>query len=203
MSDNAKPPALRASDAERDLAVARLREAAAEGRLTLEEFGVRMERALAARTRDELVQLSLDLPVTAYRTSPPLELAIPTVGRELAILGSVKRTGRWRLGHEVEAVAVLGSATIDLRGAMIDSPLITIRAIAICGSVDVLVPAGVEVQMDGVAVLGSRDVKIHHDPPPPGAPIVRIECTIYLGSVTARGGKGLLDRALERLTAKL
>ena len=51
-------PALRASDADRDRTVALLRDHAAEGRLTLEEFADRMERAYNARTHDELNELA-------------------------------------------------------------------------------------------------------------------------------------------------
>ena len=50
-----KPPAILASDAERDHALVVLREAAAEGRLTLEEFASRSGLALEARTRNDLV----------------------------------------------------------------------------------------------------------------------------------------------------
>ena len=53
---------LRASDAERDLAADRLREAHAEGRLTVEEFSERLDAALAARTRGDLEALTRDLP---------------------------------------------------------------------------------------------------------------------------------------------
>ena len=50
---------LRASDAEREGEVVRLREACAEGRLTLQEFSERVEEAYAARTRAELRRLRL------------------------------------------------------------------------------------------------------------------------------------------------
>ena len=53
---------LRASDADRDRTVAALREHVAEGRLTLEEFDERSERAYAARTLRELAALQTDLP---------------------------------------------------------------------------------------------------------------------------------------------
>ena len=53
---------LRASDAERDAAAGRLREAHAEGRLTVEEFSERLDAALAARTRGDLEALTRDLP---------------------------------------------------------------------------------------------------------------------------------------------
>ena len=55
-------PAVRASDAERERTVERLRDASAEGRLTFEEFIERMTNAYEARTHAELEQLIGDLP---------------------------------------------------------------------------------------------------------------------------------------------
>ena len=56
---------VRASDAERDATVNRLREAATEGRLTLEELTDRIEAAANAVMRSDLVPLTSDLPATA------------------------------------------------------------------------------------------------------------------------------------------
>ena len=54
--------AIRASDGDREAAAARLNEAAGDGRLTLQEFSQRLDRAYAARTRGELAPLTADLP---------------------------------------------------------------------------------------------------------------------------------------------
>jgi len=53
---------MRAADADRDRTVERLRDAAAEGRLTPDELERRLETALAARTYAELESLVADLP---------------------------------------------------------------------------------------------------------------------------------------------
>ncbi|MFF0308277.1 DUF1707 domain-containing protein [Streptosporangium sp. NPDC004379] len=53
---------LRIGDAERDAAVSALREHYARGRLTLEEFGERVDLVLAARTGRELSRAGADLP---------------------------------------------------------------------------------------------------------------------------------------------
>jgi hypothetical protein len=53
-SDGEPAESIRASDAERDAAVERLSAATGEGRLTLEEFSQRMERALAGRRGPDL-----------------------------------------------------------------------------------------------------------------------------------------------------
>jgi hypothetical protein len=55
-------PRLRASDADRERTVQLLREHHAVGRLTVEEFNERLEKAFAARTLGELDELLADLP---------------------------------------------------------------------------------------------------------------------------------------------
>lgn len=53
---------MRASEAEREATVAELRRHAAAGRLDVDELEERVEAAFAARTREELGDLSHDLP---------------------------------------------------------------------------------------------------------------------------------------------
>jgi hypothetical protein len=53
---------VRASDAERDRVVERLRRALSQGRLTLEEYDSRVAAAYQAKTRGELAVLTRDLP---------------------------------------------------------------------------------------------------------------------------------------------
>ena len=67
------PPDVRASDAERERTAGRLRRAATEGRLSVEELDERSARAYAARTRGELAELLADLPgaATVVRPAPP------------------------------------------------------------------------------------------------------------------------------------
>jgi uncharacterized protein DUF1707 len=53
---------VRASDAERDAVVERLRLALSQGRLTMDEFDTRTAAAYEAKTRGELAALTRDLP---------------------------------------------------------------------------------------------------------------------------------------------
>lgn len=68
---------IRASDADREVVVATLREAYTAGRLTMDEFNERMAAAYASRTWGDLRKLTADLPV-----QPVLGSDIP--GRETA-----------------------------------------------------------------------------------------------------------------------
>ena len=59
--DPPRPPALRASDADRDRVIELLRAAVADGRLDPAEFDERLDAALAARTIEALAPLTADL----------------------------------------------------------------------------------------------------------------------------------------------
>jgi hypothetical protein len=61
---------LRAADADRERIVERLRTAAAEGRLSADELGERVEAALGARTYAELNAQVADLPGQVPRSAP-------------------------------------------------------------------------------------------------------------------------------------
>lgn len=73
------PHEQRASDGERELAVSRLRDACAEGRLTPEELAERVEAAYVARTHAQLDALTADLPRGVALSLAPARrrLAIP------------------------------------------------------------------------------------------------------------------------------
>lgn len=76
-------PSLRVSDADRDRVTSQLREAFAEGRLTMEEFHDRAGQALAARTGADLLALIADLPAPAAPAvpsgGPPVQSGAPAV----------------------------------------------------------------------------------------------------------------------------
>ena len=75
------PEYLRASDAERDLAVSELRNEFAEGRLSHETFMYRMQSALDARNRGQLAGLFTDLPSRRPRLMARIRAALRGVPR--------------------------------------------------------------------------------------------------------------------------
>jgi Domain of unknown function (DUF1707) len=99
MGDDAPVPAVRASDAEREAAIGRLRDAAAEGRLTFEELAERVELAASAVTRSDLEALTDDLPAeppahTRARAHPGVDRL-----RRCAPYGSLDRTRQGQVGE--------------------------------------------------------------------------------------------------------
>jgi hypothetical protein len=76
-----EPPALRASDADRELTAGRLRHACAEGRLTADELDERLAAAWAARDTAELERLVADLPAPTPAPPPPRGRSLSPEGR--------------------------------------------------------------------------------------------------------------------------
>jgi hypothetical protein len=163
-------PALRASDADRERTVELLRDHAAEGRLTLEEFTDRISGAYLASTNDELEELARDL--------PPGHVAVVSRRRPtrfvFSLLGSTEREGRIRVRRRVACLIGFGNIDLDLRQATLEGDVITIVALGIVGAIDVYVPEGVEVDLHGFALGGHKRARGNDPPPHPGTPLVRV-----------------------------
>jgi hypothetical protein len=175
---------VRASDAERDAAAARLQEAFAEGRLDDAEFDQRMRTALTAQTRADLVELMTDLPGEA-----PRPLAVPS-GRgpgRLAVTfkSSLSRTGRWRVPERYTTIVYKGNGTLDLRAAELTAQVTTISAVAYKSRIDILVPPGVRVESGGLGV--STGGTGPAGPLSPNAPVVHVRGYSYKGTIEVAG----------------
>jgi hypothetical protein len=179
-----------ASDADRDVALALLREASVDGRLTLEDLAERAELVHAARTRDEIAAATADL-------EGPAAPALPEqVVKERALFSSFARQGRWQLARQSRYSAVFGSVKLDLRDAVLPGPEIEIEARASFGSVEVIVPEGVHVELTGGAALSSQELKVEGRPPD-GAPVIRIRHRGICGSLAVRSRRKLVDQLKE------
>ncbi|WP_175543457.1 DUF1707 SHOCT-like domain-containing protein [Micromonospora pattaloongensis] len=174
---------LRVSDREREQVVELLGQAAAEGRLTLDEYAERAGAAHSAVTRGELARLTHDLPTGLPHRAPASPSTTGGSERVIAIFASESRTGAWPVPERLEARAVFGDCQIELQDAQLQHEVTRIEATAMFGSVTVRVPEGVDVRMTGMAVFGSKESKLR-GPVAAGAPIIEIRCQVAFGSVT-------------------
>jgi class 3 adenylate cyclase len=178
-------PSVRVDDGDRQRMVDVLRRHCADGRLTLDEFSDRVGLVYEAKTRADLDLVIADLPApTAARPSESGRRK-PTRSAT-AIFSSHRQTGRWRPGETVGAVAVMGSVELDLRQAEIDHAVIEINATAFMGSVDVIVPEGVDVELTGMNFMGSKESRVKDTVARPGAPTIRVHAFVLMGSVMVR-----------------
>ena len=128
-----------------------LSDAAADGRLTPEEHSDRVGRAHQARTLGELVVLTEDL---AEPSAQPIRLD----GRKglVGVFGRDARSGRWVVPASLPVVAFFGEVELDLRDALLQSGRTIIYATVVAGTLHLIVPDGVAVEMNGTSVLTRR-----------------------------------------------
>jgi hypothetical protein len=183
----APAPAIRVSDRDRDAAAHVLQAAFAEGRLDDDEFDQRMRAALTARVSTDLDKLTADLPAAAPRPggAPATAGSGRTPGKyAMAYKSSIRRGGRWRVPERFNAVVYKGSGWLDLRAAELTEPETTVRAIAYKSRIDVLVPPGVRVELDGFGVSkGWSEQEALEGRLPADAPVVRIRGVAYKGTI--------------------
>ena len=169
------------TDADRTAAAELLQRAAGDGRLTLEQFSDRVGAAWAATSHQQLAAATSGL-----EQAPPVG-STNTVSSVVSVFGDQWRAGRWRLPPTLRAIGLLGDVHLDLRTVvMVATDVVEIRAVTLLGSVDIVVPAGIEVELTGFDVLGSRELRLAPVPRRPGTPLLRVHAYGLLGDVSVR-----------------
>ena len=168
---------LRASDADRRAAVERLEKALADGRITAEEFRQRTEAAYAAATTAALRPLLADLP------DQPVPAEV--VGRRapanvVNVMGDVRLSAS-ELPRRVGTV--LGNIRIDLRDG---DERVELDLWTVLGDIDVILPEGMDGELEGFAVLGNRRIELAPVPRTPGTPRVVVRAQAVLGDLRLR-----------------
>jgi uncharacterized protein DUF1707/cell wall-active antibiotic response 4TMS protein YvqF len=174
-------PALRSSDADREHTVDLLRRHSVEGRLTLEEFAQRVGAAYEAKTRQELEELTQDLPAEASAVPAPRRRPSRWI---VSVMGGADRRGRFRLAGQTNVVTIMGGANIDLRQAELEESEAALTVVSVMGGANVVVPEGVDVELTGFALMGGRAHRPGKEPLPPGAPLVRVRAFSFMGGVS-------------------
>lgn len=193
-----EPPAPRIGHAERDRAAEQLREAAALGRIDLDELDERLGRAFAAKTQPELDALLADLrparPSTPALTSAPVGengLVVPGFRPDDPLVlaagaGSVKRVGRWELPPWVKISPAMGSVKLDCREAVALAEVIDVQLVGSMGSLAMIVPEGWAANVDRISPgIGSVKNKLP-TVAAPGCPTLVLRGQLGVGSVTLR-----------------
>jgi DUF1707 SHOCT-like domain len=186
---------LRASDADRERVANVLREAAGDGRLTMEELDERLDAVYAAKTYAELEPITRDLPTSgtpnmpAPSASPAGDPArfggVPSSHGAVAIMGGFSRKGDWVAPKDFTAVAIMGGGEIDLREARFAEPTVSIHVIAIMGGIEITVPEDATVRVTGVGVMGAFE-HISSGSGQPGAPTIIVNGVALMGGVEVR-----------------
>jgi len=174
-SGHGAAPELRASDADRDRVVDVLRDAAADGRLTVGEFDERMAAALSSRTLAELAPLTADLVAAPAVPAGPARPAAAAEQAEDVVqidqrYGSVRRVGGWLVPRRLELRAAWCDVTLDFTDAVITHDTLRIDLRVRGGSLVLVTRPGVVVDA-GTLRVRYTDVGLYPGPAP-GAPVI-------------------------------
>ena len=165
--------ALRVSHEDRDQVAEALRVAAGDGRLTSDELDERLEKALSARTYDDLAPLLSDLPAAGTAVVPltgPLASVLagtgiaggvaPAPAKELMKIhvtsGHNQRVGRWTVPARMDLQARSGHIKLDFTQAVITAPTLHIDATVSSGHIELITRPGIAVDLDDVSVRSGQ-----------------------------------------------
>lgn len=164
---------IRASDAERDQILTVVQRAYEAGRLDLSEMRDRQDLALRATYLDDLPEIVADLPegrglaplgegvvvepVEDYRTSVP-ETAPSDAGFTMSVMSG--RDVRVESGtRTLRNFAWWGGNNYDLTDAMGPGRIVTLTLNAVMGGNDIVVPEGVRVVDQSLAIMAGNDIE--------------------------------------------
>jgi hypothetical protein len=104
--------------------------------------------------------LLADLPAAAPPAAPGPVPAVAGRGPgrfAVALKGSVRRAGRWRVPERYTTIVYKGGGWLDLRAAELSGPVTTFLAVAYKSRMTILVPASVRVEMTGFGVTQGHE----------------------------------------------
>jgi hypothetical protein len=163
--------------------------------LTSEALEERLDRAHQAATLEALRSLVSDLPVVHQDAGAPAvgprTFVSPSMGAHVSerqiivgIMGGAEKKGVWTPARQIFVVALMGGAELDFREARFGPGVTEVIVFAIMGGAEIIVPPGVHVDLNGVALMGGFG-QTGSVPPPtdPNAPVLRIGGFCMMGGV--------------------
>jgi uncharacterized protein DUF1707/cell wall-active antibiotic response 4TMS protein YvqF len=190
-----EPSSMRASDADRERVANVLREAAGDGRLTMDELDERLDAVYAAKTYAELEPITHDLPDSGATYVPAAAPAAnldpgrfggePTSHGAVAIMGGFTRKGDWTVPKEFTAFMFMGGGEIDLREARFAEREVAIHIVAIMGGCEIIVPEDATIRVTGIGVMGAFDHSGSGAGSPDG-PVITVNGVAFMGGVDVK-----------------
>jgi hypothetical protein len=103
----------------------------------------------------------------------------------MVMFGATKVKDRSEHFTQANVSAIFGGATLDLREAHVDREA-NVEALAMLGGVDVLVPKGWRVALDGTPIFGGCEDKTEDGELPADAPVLNVHATAIMGGVDVK-----------------
>ncbi len=176
----------RAGDADREAIAERLRVAAGEGRIDLEELDDRLGQAYRAKTYDQLRALVADLPVQPAAIVPQDTLAEPDTLVIKTKAPNIKQSGQWTVPRRITAETTSGIITIDFTQATCPHREVAVEAVTGSGWVRLILPEGWAARVGPASTNTSHISNKAAETADPGAPTVIVTGHPAIGYVRIR-----------------
>ncbi|WP_051425915.1 DUF1707 SHOCT-like domain-containing protein [Jiangella gansuensis] len=172
----------RVSDADRESVAERVRAAASDGRLGLDELDERLGAALAARTHGELSAVVADL--GDDDTSAPVAKRDPEV---ISAQGSnVERVGRWVVPERLTVPVSMSSVVLDFMEATFTGRECHVTVDLSAASLNIVVPDDIAVEVNAEPSMSSVNLRRHDHPVSPRV-VVRVDGELSASSMNVSG----------------
>jgi hypothetical protein len=193
-ANSGEPPGggdVRASDVDRERVADVLRQAAGEGRLSMEELEQRITAVYSAKTYNELQPLTRDLPAPTRASQAPV---IPAASARpafrpsrfaISVMGGFHRGDNWAVARGLTAITVMGGGKIDLREAQFTDGRTSITAFALMGGIEIIAPEDAYIDVRGMGVMGGVSHNVRGSGRP-GGPVVTVRALALMGGVKVR-----------------
>ena len=162
----------RAGDADREAMAEKLRVAAGEGRIDLEELDDRLGQAYRAKTYDQLRALVADLPDQPASIVPQDTLAEPDTLVIQTKAPNIKQSGHWLVPRRITAETTSGIITIDFTQATCPHREVMVEAVTRSGWVRLILPEGWAARVGRASTNTAHISNKAAETADPGAPTV-------------------------------
>ena len=203
---------------DRDAVIDALVEHFANDVMEIDEFERLVAAAHAANTNGELKRLLHDLPRHANLPATTDRPSVPIMGHStgyqvttasnveetgfiLTLMGGGSRQGRWRPAQRNTVVTVMGGTDLDFREAVLGPGVTEVRVCALWGGVDIIVPPGLNVEVNGLAIMAGFDHTVDdasHDPMAPTLRVTGVACMAGVDIDTRQSGETARDARRRR-----
>ncbi|WP_138966016.1 DUF1707 domain-containing protein [Streptomyces sp. YIM 121038] len=169
-------PSTLIGDGDREAAATRLQEAYADGYIAHEEMDDRLQRALTARTREDLAAALASLPEPAAEAASTIS----------AGSGRIKRRGAWRVPRTLKVASAFGKVHLDLSRAVIEHPVVDIELALGSGRAKITVPRDAIVDIGALQAGWKAPRYTAPRRTAPGGPTIRISGAMGFGRLKVR-----------------
>jgi len=163
-------------------------------------------RPTSAETRRRAEAASPAAPATPARpAAPPTPAALPSpdeTGFVLALLGGSVRKGPWEPPEKLYAFSMMGGIELDFREAALLEGVTEVVVLTIMGGTKIVVPDDVDVEVNGIGLMGGFEHVSQHLPGE-NRPLIRVRGLALMGGVNVKVKPAPGRSPVERLKRKL